>query len=70
MGNSCTLRLVVIGTTIITNSTLVPEAIRCCLQTSTYCCFHKGGEIYTVCIETFVHKTSILFELYGHMFCY
>ena len=23
-----------------------------------------------ICIETFVHKTSILFELYGHMYCY
>ena len=23
-----------------------------------------------MCIETFVHKTSILFELYGHMYCY
>ena len=30
----------------ITNSTLVPEAICCCLQTSTYCCFYQGGEIY------------------------
>ena len=46
----------------------MPEAICCCLQTSTYCCFNQGGEIY--CIETFVHKTSILFELYGHMYCY
>ena len=23
-----------------------------------------------ICIETFVHKTSILFELYGCMYCY
>ena len=28
------------------NSTLGPEAICCCLQTSTYCCFYQGGEIY------------------------
>ena len=51
----------------ITNNTLVPEAICCCLQTSTYSCFCQGGEIYR---ETFVSKTSILFELYGHMYCY
>ena len=30
----------------ITNSTLLPEAICCCLQTSTYCCFYQGREIY------------------------
>ena len=30
----------------IANSTLVPEAICCCLQTSTYFCFYQGGEIY------------------------
>ena len=26
--------------------------------------------IYYICIETFVSKTSILFELYEHMYCY
>ena len=47
----------------------MPEAICCCLQTSPNCCFYQGGEIF-ICIETFVHKTSILFELYGHMYYY
>ena len=74
VGNTCTLSLV-IGTTVnqfcynyITNSALVPEAICCCLQTSTCCYFYQGGEI--ICIETFVHKTSILFELYGAIIMY
>ena len=26
--------------------------------------------IYYICRETFISKTSILFELYGHMYCY
>ena len=26
--------------------------------------------IYYICRKTFVSKTSILFELYGHMYCY
>ena len=38
--------------------TMLPEAIGCCLQTSTYCCFYQGSEI--LCIYTFVHKTSKL----------
>ena len=53
---------------IITNNTLVPEAICCCLQTSTYCFFVKV--VRYICRETFVSKTSILFELYEHMYCY
>ena len=40
----------------VTNSTLVPEAIRCCLQTSSYCCFYQ----HIICTETFVHKTYFL----------
>ena len=65
MGDTCTLSFTVIGTTvnqfefyiIITNSTLLPEAICCCLQTSTYCCFYQGGEIY-------VYKLSFTKPLY------
>ena len=46
----------------------MPEAICCCLQTSTYCFFVKV--VRYICRETFVSKTSILFELYEHMYCY
>ena len=31
-------------------------------------CNNENFPIYGICIETFVHKTSILFELYGHMY--
>ena len=75
MGNTCTLRLVVIGTNVnqflvlyITNSTLVPEAICCFYKPLRTAVFIKA--VRYICIVTFVHKTSILFELYGHMYCY
>ena len=48
--------------------TMLPEAIGCCLQTSTYCCFYQGSEIYM-----YIHFHSqnfYAFELYGHMYCY
>ena len=38
-----------------------------CAEGLHFSAFHyQGGEIY-ICIETFVHKISILFELYGHV---
>ena len=49
----------------VTNSTLVPEAIRCCLQTSSYCCFYQGGDMYRN-----VRSQNLLFELYGRIYCY
>ena len=47
-----------------TNSTLLPEAIFCCLHILV---FDQGDEI---CFQTFVHITSLLFELYGHIYCH
>ena len=49
----------------ITNSTLLPEAICCCLQTSTYCCFYQGSEIYMYI--NFYSQNFYTFELYGHV---
>ena len=49
----------------------MPEAICCCLQTSTYICFCQGGEIYN-----YVEKLSfpkLLYFLsynYVHMYCF
>ena len=75
MGDACKLRLVVIGTTVnlvlvlyITDRTLLPEAICCSLQTSTYCCFYQGGKIYMY--TNFCSQNLYTFELYGHMHCY
>ena len=49
----------------------MPEAICCCLLV--YKPLHTAvfiNAVIYICIETFVHKTSILFELNGHMYCY
>ena len=75
MGNTCTLSLVVIRTTV--------NQFKCyILLTALYCLrlfvvvykpLHTAvfiKEVRYICIETFVHKTFILFELYGHMYCY
>ena len=41
---------------------LLPEAICCSLQTSTYCCFYQGGEIYV-----YVYKLSLIKKHLNYM---
>ena len=67
--------LIAIGTAINQLETKVSLKTICCLRlfVVVYKPLHTVVFIKAVryiCIEAFVHKTSILFLLYGHMYCY
>ena len=74
MSDTCVPSLIIIGTAINQLETKVSLKTICCLRLFVVVykplhtvVFIKAVRYTCICIETFVHKTSILFELYGHM---
>ena len=75
MGDTRVPSLIVIGTAINQLDTKVSLKTICCLRLLVVVYKHLHTAVFIkavryICIETFVHKSSILFELYGHMYCY